>query len=247
MEKENSDWIIGKNALREAIAAEKKIQKVYLSETLEKETLISLRNLCREADIPVLSVPKAKLDSLNRSQHQGVLALISPVELYRTSDLADQLNDRGLVPCLAVLDSVTDVRNFGAIARSAEVFGIHGIIIGTKNSAPVNQESIKSSAGALLRIPLCRENNLTQALRDLKLRGYRIIGAEERGECVPGDMDMNQPLVIVFGSEGEGISRELRSLIDVFVRIPQKGKVASLNVSVSAAILFYEWMKGQRG
>ncbi len=243
---EKSDWLIGKNALKEAIAAGTVIQKVYLNETLEKETLQELIKLCKQNKISVLTVPKFKLDKLSKKAHQGVLTLISPIDFYKTSDLVHQAYEQGRNPCLIVLDSITDVRNFGAIARSAEVFGIDGIIIGVKNSAPVNQESIKSSAGALLRIPICKENNILHVLRELKKLGFRIIGADEKGDSLIGEMDMNQPIVFVFGSEGEGISRDIKSLIDVFVAIPQRGKISSLNVSVSAGIIFYEWMKGSR-
>lgn len=241
---EKSDWIAGKNALREAIAAGTIIQKVYLSETLEKEALLELSELCKKNGLSVLTVPKYKLDKLSGIQHQGVLGHISPVEFYNSADLADLLFSEGKTPCFVMLDSITDVRNFGAIARSAEVFGIHGIIIGQKNSAPINQEAVKTSSGALLRIPICKENNLQHSIRELRKRGFKIIGADEKAASTIDEMDMDQALVIVLGSEGSGISKDINHLIDVHVKIPQKGKINSLNVSVSAGIIFYHWSKG---
>ncbi|NOT36835.1 MAG: 23S rRNA (guanosine(2251)-2'-O)-methyltransferase RlmB [Saprospiraceae bacterium] len=242
---DKSEWIAGKNALREAIAAGTIIQKVYLSETLEKDTLNELFELCKRNGLSVISVPKFKLDKLSGIQHQGVLAHISPVEFHNALDLADLLFTQGLNPCLVILDSITDVRNFGAIARSAEVFGIHGIIIGQKNSSPINQDAIKTSSGALLRIPICKENNLQHTIRDLKKRGFKIIGADEKASSTILDMDMNQAIVFVLGSEGSGISKDINHLIDVHVGIPQKGKINSLNVSVSAGIIFYNWSMKQ--
>ncbi|MEP7197170.1 MAG: 23S rRNA (guanosine(2251)-2'-O)-methyltransferase RlmB [Saprospiraceae bacterium] len=240
---EKSEWILGKNALKEAIAAGTLIQKVYLSETLEKETLHELIKACRAENISVLTVPKFKLDKLSRLQHQGVLAHISPIAFYKTADLVDMVYSQGKTPCLALLDGITDVRNFGAIARSAEVFGVHGIVIGQRNSAPVNLEAIKSSSGALLRIPICKDNNLVHTIKELRKTGFRLIGADEKADSTLDDMEMNQPIVFIFGSEGEGISKELKMQIDIFVKIPQEGQIASLNVSVSAGIFFYEWMK----
>ncbi len=242
---DKSEWIVGKNALREAIAAGTLIQKIYLSETLEKETLKELTELCKNNGLSVLTVPKYKLDKLSGIQHQGVLAHISPVEFFKAVDLADQLFSEGKTPCLAVLDCITDVRNFGAIARSAEVFGVHGIIIGQKNSAPINQEAIKTSSGALLRIPICKESNLQHTLRELRKRGFRLIGADEKASSTIHDMDMDQAIAFVFGSEGTGISKDINYLIDIHIRIPQKGKINSLNVSVSAGIVFYEWSRSK--
>ncbi|MCC6816356.1 MAG: 23S rRNA (guanosine(2251)-2'-O)-methyltransferase RlmB [Saprospiraceae bacterium] len=238
---DKSEWIPGKNALKEALAAGTLIQKVYLSETLERETLKELTDLCKKSGLSVISVPKFKLDKLSGIQHQGVLAHISPVEFYKALELADRKIEEGITPCFVVLDSITDVRNFGAIARSAEVFGIDGLIIGQKNSSPINQDAIKTSSGALLRIPICKETNLQHTLRELKKRGFRIIGADEKASSQITDMDMNQAIVFVMGSEGTGISKDLNHLIDVHVRIPQKGKINSLNVSVSAGIIFYHW------
>ncbi len=240
---EKSEWIIGKNALKEAIAAGTQIQKVYLNENLEKETLHELIKLCRNFKISVLTTPKFKLDKLYKGQHQGVLALISPIDFYNACDLADKVFEDGKTPCFVMLDGVTDVRNFGAIVRSAEVFGISGIIIGVKNSAPVNQDAIKSSSGALLRIPVCKETNLVHTIKELRRRGFRIVGADEKAQSTLAETDMKQALVFVFGAEGDGMSRDVKALIDVFAKIPQHGNISSLNVSVSAGIFFYEWMK----
>ncbi len=240
---QNNEWLIGKNALKEGIAAGKRIQKVYLSDTLDNETLKELLKLIRAQKISVLVVPKSKLDRLNRSNHQGVLASISPIQFYKTMDLVTHIYEQGQHPALALLDGITDVHNFGAIARSAEIFGLGGIIIGNRNSAPVNYEAIKSSAGALLQIPVCKENNLLHTVKELKAQGFVVIGADEKAEQTIEQLDMTKPCVMVFGSEGEGISYDLKKTLDQHVKIPQIGKINSLNVSVSAGIFFYEWMK----
>jgi len=242
MNKQNSEWITGKNGLLEGLESGQEIQKVYLGDYLETEVLRQLIKIVRKHKISVLTVPRTKLDKLCKSNHQGVLALISPIRFENPYDLASHAFESGVLPVMAMLDGVTDVHNFGAIARSAEVLGITGLIIGKRNSAPVNHEAIKISAGALLRIPICKETSLFHTLRNLKKMGFTVLAADERATLRPREADLKKPLVIIMGSEGEGISYELKSEADLSVSIPQAGKINSLNVSVAAGILFYEVM-----
>lgn len=245
MAKQNFDWLIGKNALQEAFAAGKILQKVYLGDYLDNQMLKELIKLSRQHKVSVLTVPRTKLDKLCKGNHQGVLAMISPIEFYKVEDLVQSAFESGQNPCFALLDGITDVHNFGAIARSAEVMGITGLIIGSRNSAPVNQEAIKVSAGALLRIPVCKINNPVHTLRELKKMGFVIVGADEKAKMHLQESDLNTSLVIVLGAEDLGISPEVKACLDFSVSIPQAGHINSLNVSVSAGIIFYQWRTGQ--
>ncbi|MBK9722286.1 MAG: 23S rRNA (guanosine(2251)-2'-O)-methyltransferase RlmB [Saprospiraceae bacterium] len=239
---DKKDLILGKNALREAIAAEINIQKIFISETLENEETKALLKLARAHKIPILRVAKPKLDRLSRLNHQGVIAITSAIDFYEAASLVDHVLFRGENPGLCICDGITDVRNFGAIARSAEIFGIHGLIIGQKNSAPINSESIKASSGALLSLPVCREKNLLHTIKQLKSMGLVIISASEKADLTIRELDMKKSLAFVLGSEGTGVSPEILTETDAIVKIPQKGTIQSLNVSVAAGIFFYEWM-----
>ncbi len=244
---EKKDLILGKNALQEAIAAEINIQKVFISETLENEDTKWLLKLARSNKIPIIRVPKHKLDKLSRLNHQGVIGITSAIDFYQASALIDHVFHRGENPCICVCDGITDVRNFGAIARSAEIFGIHGLVIGQKNSAPINSESIKASSGALLTLPVCREKNLMASIRQMKNQGLAIYCASEKASTNLRDLDMNKSIAFVMGSEGYGISQEILNEADQLFKIPQTGTISSLNVSVAAGIVFYEWMLGKSG
>lgn len=243
---EKKDLILGKNALKEAIAADINIQKIFISETLENEDTKWLLKLARSHKIPILRVAKPKLDKLSRGNHQGVIAFTSAIDFYQATTVVDHIFSKGLNPCLCICDGITDVRNFGAIGRSAEIFGIHGLVIGQKNSAPINSESIKASAGALLTLPVCREKNLLQCIRQLKTMGLVIYCASEKANTTIRELDMNKSLAFVLGAEGSGISPEILEHADELFKIPQTGTIESLNVSVAAGITFYEWMMQNR-
>lgn len=239
---DKKDLILGKNALREAFAAEIRIQKIFISETLDKEDMKELLKLAHQHKVPILKVAKQKLDRLSRSNHQGVIGLNSAIPFYQSQNLVDNILFHGKNPALCVCDGITDVRNFGAIARSAEIFGLHGIVIPQKDSAPVNSESIKASSGALLSLPVCREKNLVHSIKQFKKMGLSILCASEKAEKNIRDLDLNKSIAIVLGSEGTGVSREVLNEADELAKIPQIGSIASLNVSVAAGIFFYEWM-----
>ncbi|MDQ3141805.1 MAG: 23S rRNA (guanosine(2251)-2'-O)-methyltransferase RlmB [Bacteroidota bacterium] len=241
MKQHLKDWIIGKNALKEALNSEASLQKVFLQDSLEKEILYDLLKQSRKKKIPVLQVPKSKLDKMVGPNHQGVAALINPIQFIKIEDLVDKIFLEGHNPALLILDQITDVRNFGAIARSAEVFGLHGIIITQKNSAPINQEAIKASAGALLNIPICMEKSLHLTVKKLKNMGLQIIALSESATMSIREVDFQKALAFILGSEGEGIAEELLESADLEVSIPQRGKINSLNVSVAAGIVCYQW------
>jgi 23S rRNA (guanosine2251-2'-O)-methyltransferase len=243
---EKKELVLGKNAVREAIAAQTAIQKIFISETLDKEETKLLVRLARGSGIPVLRVPKSKLDRLSRFNHQGVVAITASIPFHQVQNLVDGLFLQGIAPAVAVCDGISDVRNFGAIARSAEVFGLHGLLIGTKNSAPVNSEAIKASSGALMSLPVCREKNLLHGVRQLKDSGLVILCASERANKSVREVDLCRPLAIVLGSEGTGVSAEILAVADEVAGIPTPGKIQSLNVSVAAGILFYEYMLQNR-
>ncbi|MBK9108944.1 MAG: 23S rRNA (guanosine(2251)-2'-O)-methyltransferase RlmB [Saprospiraceae bacterium] len=238
---QKKDLILGKNALKEAIAAQTEIQKIFISDNLESEDTKAFLKLARSHKIPILRVPKAKLDHLSRQNHQGVIAFTNPIPFHQLHNLVDGLFMNGQDPALLICDGITDVRNFGAMARSAEVFGLNGIIIGQKNSAPINSESIKASSGALLSIPVCREKNLHHSIRQLQASGVVIICASEKAATSIRNIDLKKPLAFVFGAEGSGISEDILALADEVACIPQSGQIQSLNVSVAAGIFFYEW------
>lgn len=245
MNKRISEWIVGKNALMEALDSEQSLQKIYLADHLDSQILNEWIKRARKHKISVLKVPKYKLDKLCPANHQGILALINPIQFADTQDLVTKAFEEGINPIMVLLDGVTDVHNFGAIARSAEVLGVTGLIIGKKSSAPINHEAIKISSGALLRIPVCKETSLYHCVRNLKKMGLHVIGADEKASQAVYQSDLKKPLLLILGSEGEGISKELLTQVDENIRIPQMGKINSLNVSVAAGIVFYEIQRQQ--
>lgn len=217
-----------------------------MQDSLENESLTELLKLCRKNKVPVLQVPKSKLDRLTRSQHQGVVAMVKWVAFQDLQDVIDLAYQSGVDPCFLILDRITDVRNFGAIARSAEVFGINGLIIPKKDSAPINQEAIKASAGALLRLPVSQISESQHAVKTLQRNGFRVIACTEKSSASLRENISPGATAFVLGSEGEGISEQVLQLCNATSTIPQLGQISSLNVSVAAGIICYEWMLFQQ-
>lgn len=199
----------------------------------------ALTGLCRRLGIPIQRVPKEKLDGYG-THHQGIVALVAQVEYIGLEQLLSNLQAAGKVPLLLILDRITDVGNFGAIARSAEVLGAHALLFPARESAQLNAEAIKRSAGALLRLPLCRVNDMQAAVSLLQESGIILLVADGKAEMLVGDAPFEQPCAIVMGSEGTGVHPALRTAADFTVRIPQAGNLDSLNVSVAAGIILYE-------
>jgi 23S rRNA (guanosine2251-2'-O)-methyltransferase len=234
------NFIFGIRPLIEALEKGEKPEKVLIQQGLIGENFQQLFQIIRREKIPHQMVPVEKLNRVTRKNHQGVIAFISLISYQPLDQLLPMIYDQGEMPLLVLLDRVTDVRNLGAIARSAECFGAHAIVIPDKGSAPVNADAIKTSAGALSRLPVCREGNILETIAFLKASGIRVIAATEKSTESVDQSDMKGPLAIIMGSEDKGISYPVLKMADQSVSIPMKGSIASLNVSVAAGILLFE-------
>lgn len=243
---EKNEMIFGVRAVIEAIQAGTEIDKVLIKKDIQSEVAKELFAVLKQTFIPVQRVPVERIDRITRKNHQGVVAFISPVTYQRTEDLVPYLFEQGKNPLFIMLDGVTDVRNFGAIARTCECAGVDAVIIPNKNSVSVNADAIKTSAGALLSLPVCRENNLTQTIRFLKDSGFKIVAATEKGDYDYTKADFHSPTCIIMGAEDKGVSYDNLALCDEWIKIPLFGYIESLNVSVAAGILIYKAIE-QRG
>lgn len=232
--------IFGTRAVIEAIKAGKEIEKILLQKGLSNQLFNELRQALKTNPVPYQFVPPEKFRKITDKNHQGVIAFISELHYYKIEDILPEIFERGEVPVLLILDKVTDVRNFGAIARSAECSGVHAIIIPTKGSAQINADAVKTSAGALHRIPVCREDNLKHTIDYLKESGLTVIACHEKTDKLLYDADFKKPVAIIMGSEETGISGEYLKRSDLAVKIPMKGNIASLNVSVATGIILFE-------
>ncbi|MDQ1771288.1 23S rRNA (guanosine(2251)-2'-O)-methyltransferase RlmB [Labilibaculum sp. A4] len=240
MAKQRQEMLFGIRATMEAIKSEKEIEKVLIKTGLAGPLFQELFDLIREKGVEYQFVPVEKLNSLDQHNNQGVVALIVPIPYQEIEEIVPELFAQGKTPLLLLLDEITDVRNFGAIARSAECAGVHAIVIPFKNSAKITPDSIKTSAGALYNIPVCRVQNLKTLARYLKKEGIRIIAATEKAEKVYTEGDFTLATAIVMGSEDVGIEDALLRLADEQVKIPIVGSIQSLNVSVAASLMVYE-------
>lgn len=246
MIQEKSDMIFGVRAVIEAIEAGKDIDKILVKRDIQSDLSKELFAALKGKFIPVQRVPVEKINRITRKNHQGVVAFIAAVTYQRTEDIVPTLFEEGKTPLLVMLDGVTDVRNFGAIARTCECAGVDAVIIPAKNSASVNADAMKTSAGALHTLPVCREQSLTATIKYLKDSGFKIIAATEKGDYDYTRADYTAPTCIIMGAEDTGIPYDHLSLCDEWVKIPLMGHIASLNVSVAAGILIYEAVR-QRG
>ncbi len=237
----SSSTIYGRNPVVEAINNNKQIEKVFLQSNLTGEFEVLIRKTCKLKNIPLTKVPSRKLNDMSKSHnHQGVLAFISPVEYTSVKVLIPKLIEEGKVPLLLVLDGITDVRNMGAIARSAKVFGAHGIVVPAKGSARISEEMVKSSAGAILDMPMCRENSLPVALEDMQMLGLMIYATDVHSKKTIAEQNLKIPTAIILGSEDMGVSRKAIQIADDTFKISQVNSFDSLNVSVAAGIILYE-------
>lgn len=238
--------IFGIRAVAEAISAGKEVDKILIRKDLTGELAGELFEMLRGSNIVVQRVPQEKLNSITRKNHQGVIAFISPINYQPIEEIVASLYEQGKVPFILVLDHLTDVRNFGAIARTAECAGVDAIIIPSKGSVSVTADAVKTSAGALMNIPVCRVQSLYNSVKYLKDCGLQIMGASEKSNINYTDADMTTPLALVMGAEDKGISTEILSLTDTTVSLPQYGKIASLNVSVAAGVMIYEVLRQRK-
>ena len=240
------NFIFGIHPVIEAIRSGKEIEKILLQKGLRGEGFRELFNLCKELEIHFQFVPPEKLNSMSKQNHQGVIAFLSEVAYQRLEDIIPFVYEQGRAPLVLILDRITDVRNMGAIARTAECAGVDAVVIPLQGSAQINSEAIKASAGALYKLPVCRSRNLKDELQLLHASGFRILAATERGDKDFTSAEMNGPLAIVLGSEGEGIAKDLLALADDLVSIPVMGEIGSLNVSVAAGVILYEAVRQRR-
>lgn len=237
--------VFGIHSVQETIASGKEIEKIYFAKG--QGNLIELKELARDNNIPFSIVPVEKLDGLTPKNHQGVVAFASPIEYSKLDDIIYKCFNEARNPLVLVLDRVTDVRNLGAIARSAEAAGIDAMVIPIKGAAQITSDAIKTSSGALNFIPVCREENLKQTIKYLKESGLQIIACTEKSDTWMYKTDFTSPTAILIGSEEDGISPELMKLCDSVVCIPMVGQISSLNVSVASALVIYEAVRQRKG
>lgn len=243
---EKNEMIFGVRAVIEALDAGKEIDKILIKRDMQSDLSRELFAALRGRMIPVQRVPVERIDRITRKNHQGVVAFVSPITYQLTEDIVPFLFEQGKSPLLLMLDGITDVRNFGAIARTCECAGVDAIIIPAKNSVTVNADAVKTSAGALMTLPVCKEQSLTATIKFLKDSGFRILAATEKGDYDYSKANYTDPTCIIMGAENTGVPYEHLKYCDEWVRIPLMGKIESLNVSVAAGILIYEAVK-QRG
>ena len=237
---ERSDYIFGIRPVLEAIEASKSIDKILVKRDINGDLVKEVLAKAKEYDIPVQKVPQEKLNRITMKNHQGVIAIVCPVRYYNLDDLLVSLYEEGKIPMGIMLDGVTDARNFGAISRSAECAGADFIIIPERGSASVTSDSVRSSAGALFHIPVCREKDLSKTIAKLHDNGYKVVGASEKSAVNYTDINYTVPVVIVMGAEDTGLSIEVLRKCDDLGAIPILGKVGSLNVSVACGVMLYE-------
>ncbi|MEX2233487.1 MAG: 23S rRNA (guanosine(2251)-2'-O)-methyltransferase RlmB [Cyclobacteriaceae bacterium] len=234
------DMIYGTRAVMEAIHAGKEIEKIMIQSSLANDLIKELISLAREKHVPYTFVPQEKLKKFSTKNHQGVICLLASVTYASLDNLIDRAYSEGREPFLLILDRVTDVRNFGAIARTAECAGVDGIVIGEKGNAPITSDAMKTSAGALNHLSICREKDLKKTMKYLRENGIRVIACTEKANQSIFNVQLSGPIAVIMGSEEDGISDALLRDADELVRIPMKGKIGSLNVSVATGVTIYE-------
>lgn len=235
--------IFGLRPVIEAIESGKELEKVFVQTNLQGPLSKELLFLLREHKVSAQYVPIEKLDRLTGKNHQGVVAYLSEIIYHKIENLLPTVFEKGTVPLFVMLDEITDVRNMGAIIRTAECAGADCVIVPQKGSALINSEVMKASAGALNILPVCREESLKDTLDFLKSSGLQVVACTEKSTQIYSSADLTLPTVLIMGSEGTGISNELLRLSDIQIRIPIQGKIGSLNVSVSAGIMLYEALR----
>ncbi len=237
------ELIFGIRPVIEAINAGKEIDRVFIQNGLRTELFRDLMSLLKQHKFPYKFVPTVKLNKLTMKNHQGVVAYVSPVEFSDIEQVIPVLFEEGVDPLILILDKITDVRNFGAILRTAESSGVNAVVFPSQGAAPLNSGTVKSSAGAIFNMTLCRTENLKNTIDFLKNCGLKIVSATEKGAEIYYNSEISGPLALIMGSEDEGVSGEYLKRSDLKLMIPMLGKTASLNVSVATGILLYEVVK----
>lgn len=237
--------IFGIHSVREALEAGQELDKIYLRRGIVSEEIRTIKIEARKARIPIMEVPAERLNRFTRGAHQGCVAIVAQITYTHLDMLIPQLYEEGIEPLIVVLDGVTDTRNFGAIARSAECAGAHAIVIPERESVSVTADAVNASAGALMRIPVCRVPSISGAVGYLAECGLHTVVANEKAEHPYYDADLTGPLAIVLGNEHEGVSAQVIRMASLQVAIPQRGSIGSLNVSVAGGILLFEALRQQ--
>ena len=239
-----STIIFGLRAIIEAIESGSTINKIYLQKGLRGNLFYDLDKLIKQHKIATSTVPIEKLNRLSKNNnHQGAVAQISPVDFFDLEQLIEKTLASEKMPLFLVLDQLSDVRNFGAIIRTAECTGVHGIIVQKNGSAPVNAETIKTSAGAAFKIPICKVDHIKDALFLLQAEGIRTVAATEKTDTSIFHINFNQPIAIIMGSEDKGVNPSVLKMVDYKAKLPLLGEIASLNVSVACGAFLYETVR----
>ena len=238
---EQETKIFGIRAIIEAINSGKTIDKVFVQKGLRGDLFMELDRLLRQNAINISYVPIEKLNRLTKNNnHQGVVAQISPIEFYDLDNLVLNVIESGKTPLFLLLDQISDVRNFGAIIRTAECTGVDGIIIQKKGGAPINGDTIKTSSGGVFKVPICKVDHIKDAMFHLQASGIKLIAATEKTDQTVYDISFKEPCAIIMGSEGKGVSPSILKLADAKAKLPLLGEIASLNVSVACGAFLYE-------
>ena len=232
--------VAGRNPVIELLKSANEVEKVLISKSASGEVIKEILDLCKNREIYYQYVPEVKINSLTRANHQGVVAITALIQYYQVQDIIDYVFEKGDEPLLLILENVTDVRNLGALARTALGLGVHAIIFPKKESAAINDVAMKISAGALLKIPVCRVENLAATIKDIKNNGIKIIGLDGTASQFIHESNLSGPLAIIAGSEDEGITNPTIRLVDELVKLPMNTDLESYNVSVATAMALYE-------
>lgn len=238
--RESNQMVFGIRAVIEAIKSGKEIESLYVQRGLGGEIFQELKEITRQNNLTYQQVPVEKLNRITLKNHQGVIAFISPIVYHKIEDIIPAVYEKGETPLILILDGITDVRNMGAIARTAECAGVHAIVVPLKGSAQINPDAIKTSAGALYKIPVCRHESLAKTASFLQESGLQLVACTEKTNENLYQPDYTMPTAIIMGSEEDGISNELIRIADHLAKIPMFGEIESLNVSVSAGVMIYE-------
>lgn len=245
--KTSADYIFGTQSVLETLRSDKDVEKILIQRNVKNDTISEIIAQAKELNVPVVQVPIEKMNRITRKNHQGVIAFVSSI-LYSSLDhVITTAYEEGRVPLVIILDQVTDVRNFGAIARTAECAGVDAIVIPSKGSAQINGDAMKTSSGALNFIPVCREEYLKDAITYLKQSGLQVVACSEKGDKTIFQADFTVPTAIMMGSEEKGISPAYLQLSDEFVKIPMFGKVSSMNVGVATGVITFEAIRQRIG
>ncbi|SNS57585.1 23S rRNA (guanosine2251-2'-O)-methyltransferase [Ekhidna lutea] len=235
-----SDIIYGIRTVIEAVKSGKHLERVFIQKNLKGDLYKELMLELHQTSTPISKVPSERINKFTKKNHQGVVALMSPVQYHTLEHLVPQLFEEGKNPLILVLDEITDIRNFGAIARTAECLGVNGIVIPSRGGAQVNEDAVKTSAGAFNYLPVCREKNLQDVVRYLQESGINVVACSEKTDKLLSVMNFTIPTAIIMGSEENGISPELMSLANDIAKVPMSGSIESLNVGVAAGMALYE-------